>query len=42
LSATPSSLRVAPPEPGEHSDEILGEIGYSAAEIEAFRRNGTI
>jgi formyl-CoA transferase len=42
LSETPSSIRVAPPEPGEHTDEILGEIGYSSAEIEALRRNGTI
>jgi formyl-CoA transferase len=42
LSRTPSRLRVAPPECGEHSDEVLREFGYSAAEIEELRRNGTI
>jgi formyl-CoA transferase len=42
LSATPSSIRVAPPEQGEHTNEILGEFGYSAEEINTFRRNSTI
>jgi crotonobetainyl-CoA:carnitine CoA-transferase CaiB-like acyl-CoA transferase len=42
LSETPSSVRVAPPEVGEHTDEILAEIGYAPDEIAAFRRNGTI
>jgi formyl-CoA transferase len=42
LSATPSSIRLAPPEPGEHTDEILGEFGYSTEDIDQFRRNGTI
>jgi formyl-CoA transferase len=42
LSETPSSVRVAPPEVGEHTDEILAEIGYSPDEIAAFRRNGAI
>jgi formyl-CoA transferase len=42
LSRTPSRLRVAPPECGEHSDEVLREFGYSAAEIEELRRDGTI
>lgn len=42
LSATPSALRLAPPERGEHSEEILAEFGYDAAEIEDLRRTGTI
>jgi crotonobetainyl-CoA:carnitine CoA-transferase CaiB-like acyl-CoA transferase len=42
LSATPSALRVAPPEPGEHTDEILGEFGFGADEIAALRAKGTI
>lgn len=33
LSRTPWSIRSATPEPGEHTDAILTELGYSAAEI---------
>jgi crotonobetainyl-CoA:carnitine CoA-transferase CaiB-like acyl-CoA transferase len=42
LSATPSSVRVAPPERGEHTEEILGEFGFQSDEIADLRRNGTI
>lgn len=42
LSETPSSLRTAPPELGEHTDEILAEFGYDAEAIGGFRRNGTV
>jgi formyl-CoA transferase len=42
LSDTPSSLKVAPPESGEHTDEILREFGYEAHEIAAFRQGGVI
>jgi len=42
LSATPASIRTAPPLLGEHSDEILADAGYSAAEIAAFRADGVI
>ena len=37
LSRTPWSVRSATPEPGEHTDAMLGELGYGAAEIEALR-----
>jgi formyl-CoA transferase len=42
LSDTPSSLRVAAPESGEQTDEILQEYGYAPDEIAEFRRDGVI
>jgi formyl-CoA transferase len=37
LSRTPGSVRHLGPAPGSSSDEILAELGYSSAEIEALR-----
>ncbi len=37
LSRTPSRLATATPERGEHTDAVLGELGYSAGEIAALR-----
>ena len=42
LSRTPSRLRTASPEPGEHSDEILRELGCSAADIAGLRARGIV
>jgi crotonobetainyl-CoA:carnitine CoA-transferase CaiB-like acyl-CoA transferase len=42
LSATPASIRSAPPLLGEHSAEILSELGYDAAQIDALRNEGVI
>ena len=42
LSATPASVRRAPPLLGEHSEEILTWLGYGDAQIERLRQAGVI
>jgi crotonobetainyl-CoA:carnitine CoA-transferase CaiB-like acyl-CoA transferase len=42
LSRTPASMAVAPPEVGGHTDEVLQELGYTAAGIEALRQKKII
>ena len=39
LTRTPATIRTSAPELGEHTDEILGELGYTPADIEALRRD---
>jgi crotonobetainyl-CoA:carnitine CoA-transferase CaiB-like acyl-CoA transferase len=41
LSLTPGSIRRAPPRLGEHSDEILAELGYRARDVAALRETGS-
>ena len=42
LAATPGSIRRAPPLFGQHSDQILAELGYSASEIAALREDASV
>ncbi|WP_010459301.1 CaiB/BaiF CoA transferase family protein [Acidovorax radicis] len=42
LSANPPVLRNAPPALGQHTDEVLGELGLDAARIAALRANGVL
>jgi len=38
LSRTPSHMDAAPPEVGEHNDEVLREFGFGAEEIAALKK----
>jgi crotonobetainyl-CoA:carnitine CoA-transferase CaiB-like acyl-CoA transferase len=42
LSATPGTTRWLGPALGEHNDEILAQLGYSAADIAALREGGVV
>lgn len=42
MSATPGSIRRRAPLLGEHTDDVLAEIGYSADEIERLRADAII
>ncbi len=42
FSATPVQYRRPPPLLGEHTDEVLGELGLSSAEIAALRQAAVI
>jgi len=42
LSRTPAAVRSAAPEKGEHTDQILAELGYHRVEIDALRAEGVV
>ena len=42
FSRTPGSIRRPPPHPGQHTDEVLGEYGFGAGELEELRSVGAI
>lgn len=42
LSATPARYRLAPPRLGEHTEEILAELGYSTGEIARLKEEGVV
>jgi formyl-CoA transferase len=42
LTRTPSALVAAPPERGEHTDQVLAELGYGKAEIAALRQRAVV
>jgi len=42
MEGTVKKIRSATPKAGEHTDEVLRSIGYSAADIEKLRANGVV
>ncbi|MES2150278.1 MAG: CaiB/BaiF CoA-transferase family protein [Pseudomonadota bacterium] len=42
LSATPGATKWLGPTLGQHTDAVLGDLGYSAAEIAALRQDGVL
>jgi crotonobetainyl-CoA:carnitine CoA-transferase CaiB-like acyl-CoA transferase len=42
FAATPGAIRTPPPLLGEHTDELLREVGYSSAEVTSLRARGVI
>lgn len=42
LSRTPASIQRRPPTPGEHTDEVLSELGYCGTQIEQLREAGIV
>jgi crotonobetainyl-CoA:carnitine CoA-transferase CaiB-like acyl-CoA transferase len=42
LHGTPGEVRMRPPMLGEHTDQVLGELGYSPMEIDALKQEGAV
>ena len=42
MSKTPGSIRLMPPTQGQHTDEILGSLGYTADQLAKLREGGVI
>jgi crotonobetainyl-CoA:carnitine CoA-transferase CaiB-like acyl-CoA transferase len=42
LSASPGDVRLPPPLKGQHTEEVLGDLGYNKADIKRFRQRQAI
>jgi crotonobetainyl-CoA:carnitine CoA-transferase CaiB-like acyl-CoA transferase len=42
MSATPGRVATPPPALGEHTDQVLHDLGYDAEAIAGLRRDGVV
>ena len=42
LSETPATFRLPPPTLGQHTDEVLAELGWSEADVARLRAEGVV
>ena len=42
LHRTPAQMRQAPPTLGQHTDDILGRLGYTPEQVAALRQSGAL
>ena len=42
MSRTPSEIRTATPDQGEHTDSVLADLGYDESTIASFHENGVV
>jgi crotonobetainyl-CoA:carnitine CoA-transferase CaiB-like acyl-CoA transferase len=42
LSETPGSIRFLAPKLGEHTEEIMSDLGYTQSDVERWRTEGAI
>jgi alpha-methylacyl-CoA racemase len=42
FSGTPATVDRPPPQPGEHTDDVLAELGYDGDAVDGLRRAGTV
>ena len=42
LSETPGAVRSTTPVPGQHTDEVLAELGFDSEAISAMREGGIV
>jgi crotonobetainyl-CoA:carnitine CoA-transferase CaiB-like acyl-CoA transferase len=42
FSETPGTIRLGPPTVGQHTDEVLGALGYEPDEVRRLREEGCV
>jgi formyl-CoA transferase len=42
MTGAPSTVRTPTPDVGQHTDDVLAELGYTTTEIESLRASGAV